>query len=48
MPFPEEYCNGCKANMTCFIIKEYERMVSEMKKDRFTRAFEDSHFFPQN
>ncbi|EYC45062.1 hypothetical protein Y032_0440g1508 [Ancylostoma ceylanicum] len=48
MPLPGEYCNGCKANMTCFIIKEYERMVSEVKKDRFTRTFEDRHFFPQN
>ncbi|RCN45863.1 hypothetical protein ANCCAN_08160 [Ancylostoma caninum] len=48
MPLPGDYCNGCKANMTCFIIKEYERMVSEVKKDRFTRTFEDRHFFPQN
>ncbi|KAL6732170.1 hypothetical protein Aduo_002959 [Ancylostoma duodenale] len=48
MPLPGEYCNGCKANMTCFIIREYERMVSEVKKDRFTRTFEDRHFFPQN
>ncbi|EYC15896.1 hypothetical protein Y032_0035g3033 [Ancylostoma ceylanicum] len=48
MPLPGEYCNGCKANMTCFVIKEYERMVSELKKDRFTRTFEDRHFFPQN
>ncbi|VDM79365.1 unnamed protein product [Strongylus vulgaris] len=45
---PGEYCNGCKANMTCFIIKEYERMIAEVNKDRFTRTYEDRHFFPQN
>ncbi|CAJ0595957.1 unnamed protein product [Cylicocyclus nassatus] len=45
---PGAYCNGCKANMTCFLIREYERMVAEVRKDRFTRTFEDRHFFPQN
>ncbi|CAJ0606458.1 unnamed protein product [Cylicocyclus nassatus] len=31
---PGAYCNGCKANMTCFIIKEYERMVIEVAQPK--------------
>ncbi|KAI1712749.1 sulfotransferase family domain-containing protein [Ditylenchus destructor] len=41
-------CNGCHANMTCFIIREYIRMKREAQKDGMQRSFEDRHFFPQN
>ncbi|PAV83521.1 hypothetical protein WR25_19883 [Diploscapter pachys] len=43
-----DYCNGCGANMTCFIIQEYERMKKQVEQNNFYRSFEDRHFFPQN
>ncbi|CAD5210529.1 unnamed protein product [Bursaphelenchus xylophilus] len=46
-PFAKDYCNGCKANMTCFILAEYDRMLAQSRLKRLERSFEDRHFFPQ-
>ncbi|KAI6180105.1 hypothetical protein M3Y98_00683500 [Aphelenchoides besseyi] len=45
---PSEYCNGCNANLTCFVIREYERIQNISTQPRVSRTFEDRHFFPQN
>ncbi|KAI6204351.1 hypothetical protein M3Y94_00664100 [Aphelenchoides besseyi] len=46
--FPFDYCNGCNANLTCFVIREYERIQNISTQPKVSRTFEDRHFFPQN
>ncbi|CAD5207180.1 unnamed protein product [Bursaphelenchus okinawaensis] len=46
-PYTKNYCNGCKANMTCFILREYDRMLRQGQLTKLSRTFEDRHFFPQ-
>ncbi|CAI4231047.1 unnamed protein product [Auanema sp. JU1783] len=41
-------CNGCHKNMTCFIEREYEKMLKASQITRPKASFEDKHFFPQN
>ncbi|CAD5216332.1 unnamed protein product [Bursaphelenchus okinawaensis] len=40
-------CNNCQGNVTCFIEKEYERMMRYSVGER-VNSFDDQHFFPQN
>jgi hypothetical protein len=47
-PTKAKYCNGCRANMTCFIMTEYQRLMSQVKTKKLSRTFEDFHFFPQS
>ncbi|KAI6203293.1 hypothetical protein M3Y94_00539400 [Aphelenchoides besseyi] len=46
-PTSESYCNGCRANMTCFVLSEHERMMKQVSRGKLIRSFEDRHFFPQ-
>ncbi|KAI6179753.1 hypothetical protein M3Y98_00644500 [Aphelenchoides besseyi] len=47
-PTRVRYCNNCYANMTCFILKEYERFRNQTKSGKLRKTFEDRHFAPQN
>jgi hypothetical protein len=40
-------CNGCGYNMTCFIEREYRRMMLESGKRDIEHNIEDRHFYPQ-
>uniref|UniRef100_A0A915EBJ8 Sulfotransferase family protein n=1 Tax=Ditylenchus dipsaci TaxID=166011 RepID=A0A915EBJ8_9BILA len=44
----ETHCNACKSNMTCFIIKEYERIIKASALPKHSTTSEDIHFFPQS
>ncbi|KAI6182723.1 hypothetical protein M3Y97_00411500 [Aphelenchoides bicaudatus] len=46
-PSKTGYCNNCKANMTCFVMTEYDRLMKQVKSKKLARTFEDMHFFPQ-
>ncbi|KAI1695146.1 sulfotransferase family domain-containing protein [Ditylenchus destructor] len=41
-------CNGCGMNITCFILTEYERLMTQSKMLKLDMTFEDDHFAPQN
>ena len=43
------YCNGCRENIACFIIKEYIKFM-RIKKIYTLQGYtaEDHHFMPQN
>ncbi|KAI6203839.1 hypothetical protein M3Y94_00603100 [Aphelenchoides besseyi] len=47
-PTRVRYCNNCYANMTCFILKEYERFKNQTESGKLRKTFEDRHFAPQN
>ncbi|KAI1710968.1 sulfotransferase family domain-containing protein [Ditylenchus destructor] len=49
-PYSTKHCNQCQANMTCFIMTEYDRLLKAQRSGRTskTRSFEDRHFFPQS
>ncbi|KAI6239882.1 hypothetical protein M3Y99_00520600 [Aphelenchoides fujianensis] len=42
------FCNGCKANFTCFVLSEFRRFERQIRAGRLERTFEDRHFAPQN
>lgn len=43
------FCNNCWANMTCFILAEYDRLMKQASNgSRLPNTFEDRHFGPQN
>ncbi|KAI6178619.1 hypothetical protein M3Y98_00520200 [Aphelenchoides besseyi] len=46
-PTSKNYCNSCRANMTCFVISEYKRIMKQVIGGKLIRSFEDRHFFPQ-
>ncbi|EYC45408.1 hypothetical protein Y032_0428g1277 [Ancylostoma ceylanicum] len=41
-------CNGCKTNLTCFMEREYKRMMQRAAEFRRLGNFDDDHFFPQS
>ncbi|CAJ0596047.1 unnamed protein product [Cylicocyclus nassatus] len=47
--FPDR-CNRCKTNLTCFMERQYVRMMrwKSVYKVRASPDFDDDHFFPQN
>lgn len=40
-------CNGCRKDMSCFIKREYLRMLAYANGEPIN-SFDDRHFFPQN
>ncbi|KAH7702176.1 Protein Y87G2A.16 [Aphelenchoides avenae] len=47
-PHAAHYCNGCGANMTCFILAEYKRTMEQSRRSGLSRTFEDLHFLTQS
>ncbi|KAH7701139.1 Protein C18B2.1, partial [Aphelenchoides avenae] len=47
-PYAPKYCNDCGANMTCFVMREYDRIMKQASIKWMARTFEDRHFFPQS
>ncbi|EYC45410.1 hypothetical protein Y032_0428g1278 [Ancylostoma ceylanicum] len=45
--FPHR-CNRCRKNLTCFMERQYERMMSWKGGYHKLGNFDDHHFFPQN
>lgn len=47
-PRAPNFCLGCGANLSCFVHKEYARMLAESRRVAMERTWEDMHFFPQS